>query len=500
MTVVTKISSRMQHIEDTKKMEIYDPVITQSPGNNIYRFGQLNPTNPNIKVYPRILYRGPTSRIIRETFAKAGFKVTTNLDSGKFNVCWGTPKSKDFIRNMAPGQLLNHLPGQESLTRKDNLASTLQEFAKKYPEQYNFIPLSFVMPEDSEILKRHMQNNNQYYIHKHACAARGEGISLINSLSKFNSKKAAVVQEYINNPLLINGYKFDLRIYVVVTSVDPLVAYVFDEGLARFATEPWTKPTKLNSQKKQMHLTNYSVNKSSKNFKSNSSSVVQEVDSQDSVEFDEDFQDIDPTQNDTSTEQLSSKMKFSDILQYLENNRQLFENSYNPESVSESITQELHRIIKLTLIAANTQFVTQGTSAAAHCFPRKCFGFYGFDVMILNDGTLRLIEVNLCPATGTSTTLDYEVKSKLLNNMFDLLGINAQFKNGKYHVPKTGTGEYMKSKYSKDGNLTDYEKCCMTQIADENSRKDHFIRLLPDKQYTNLIEAHKTLYSYVFEK
>ena len=38
-----------------------------------------------------------------------------------------------------------------------------------------------------------------------------------------------VVSRYISNPLLVDGYKFDLRIYVAVTSFEPLRAYIFDE-------------------------------------------------------------------------------------------------------------------------------------------------------------------------------------------------------------------------------------------------------------------------------
>ena len=71
------------------------------------------------------------------------------------------------------------------------------------------------------------------------------------------------------NPLLIDDLKFDLRIYVLITSVSPLRIYVYNEGLARFATDHYVAPNSQNINNTFMHLTNYAINKNSSKFQFN---------------------------------------------------------------------------------------------------------------------------------------------------------------------------------------------------------------------------------------
>lgn len=48
-----------------------------------------------------------------------------------------------------------------------------------------------------------------------------------------------VVEQYIKNPLLVDKKKFDIRFYIVITSVEPLIAFLYEEGIVRFCTEEY---------------------------------------------------------------------------------------------------------------------------------------------------------------------------------------------------------------------------------------------------------------------
>ena len=62
---------------------------------------------------------------------------------------------------------------------------------------------------------------------KPANSCQGRGIYLVDDINDVNVDETSVICKYITNPLLINGHKFDLRIYVLVTSYEPMKIYVY---------------------------------------------------------------------------------------------------------------------------------------------------------------------------------------------------------------------------------------------------------------------------------
>ena len=65
---------------------------------------------------------------------------------------------------------------------------------------------------------------------------------------------------------MIDGLKYDLRLYVMIYGVNPLRIYLHKMAFARFCTEKYHQPTTRNIKNSLMHLTNYALNKLSENY------------------------------------------------------------------------------------------------------------------------------------------------------------------------------------------------------------------------------------------
>lgn len=97
-----------------------------------------------------------------------------------------------------------------------------------------------------------------WWILKPVGMSRGRGIELVTSIEDVRYGQDCVLQRYIRNPCLLDGYKFDLRLYVLVTSFSPVEAFLYTKGFARLSSRKYSTNTEGASDK-AIHLTNSSI-------------------------------------------------------------------------------------------------------------------------------------------------------------------------------------------------------------------------------------------------
>ena len=82
------------------------------------------------------------------------------------------------------------------------------------------------------------QDQRSYWILKPSNSNNGHGIEVKEvgywNIDEFkNMKGPTIIQKYIHNPFLIRNHKFDMRLYVLITTFDPLTIYLYGDGLVR---------------------------------------------------------------------------------------------------------------------------------------------------------------------------------------------------------------------------------------------------------------------------
>ena len=178
-----------------------------------------------------------------------------------------------------------------------------------------------------------------------------------------------IISRYVANPFLINGLKFDLRLYVCVTSMDPWRIYMYNEGLVRFASEPYDST--LGKGAKYSHLTNFSINKKNERYVNNASA------------------DMDDCGHKWSLNALTRHLEQVGIDMDL-------------------MWSRIYDVVLKSLLCVDGQIQAQ-LKKMAH--KSNCFELLGYDVLIDSDLKPWLMEVNLSPSLATESPLDLKIKS-----------------------------------------------------------------------------------------
>ena len=310
-----------------------------------------------------------------------GFTETEDSDFTLYLSSDITPK---ILLDFDPYQRYNHHPGSWQLGRKDNLWRNISHMRRLHGSEYDFCPMTFLLPEDFPRFQREREvRPSELWILKPSASACGRGIRVLSNKSKIKNKPGYLISHYISNPHLLNGRKYDLRLYVCVPSYDPLRIYLYKEGLVRFCTEEYTT-AKTSVSQRYVHLTNYSVNKHGATYRPN---------------------------HDTPAEDKTAHKWSHSVYR-----ARLIDLGIDPEPVFARIKD----LIVKTIIAGEPAIVN-----AALQYTRcrgVCFETYGFDVLL--DDTLRpwLMEVNVSPSLNSNSPLDKRIKTALIADIYTLLG------------------------------------------------------------------------------
>jgi hypothetical protein len=366
--------------------------------------------------------------IVTDVFQKDMRGKWEELPSGlglgvSWNLLWTWSKPRINMTHLLVWQRVNHFQDSKQLTRKDLLKKNLQRFTDmtgKASSSFEIMPQTYILPQEYTQLvqafhaderQREAKNEQNYWILKPvgAGASRGRGISLIRDVNALVYSQSSVVQRYIERPLCLDGYKFDLRIYVLVTSFKPLEAFIYKEGFARVCMAQYSlQPNDMGNS--LIHLTNSSIN--------------QHVD----AAADNPIQDNAETMG-------GSKIP-------LHGPHGLWQRLEAGGMDIDLIWRNICVCILKSLVVVDERMTHQPC----------CFEVFGYDVLLDENLKPWLIEVNASPSMSRVNSLDVRVKNGMIRDTINLIDPPPYDRAGVARVIKRRLTDITKNKFTMNKN------------------------------------------------
>ncbi|CAD8073321.1 unnamed protein product [Paramecium sonneborni] len=278
----------------------------------------------------------------------------------------------------------NHLEYNFQVCNKKALFYNMKNYyISRNEDPFQYIPLTYHIqagPSDPAYQEFEQyaltQNINLWIVKPGESSNRGNGIQVANSIQKVKSiisqstnhhngmKKTFIVQKYMEKPLLYNKRKFDIRCYILMTSINnKFKAYWYQEGYIRTSCKEFSLD---DVEDKFTHLTNDAVQKKNQNY---------------------------------GKYETGNKVSFNEFQKYLQDNH-----NYNFQIIIDQLKKLSTDIVKATYqhLDPNRHFYT--------------FELFGLDYMIDQDMKPWLIEVNTNPCLETCCPLLARLISHLIEN------------------------------------------------------------------------------------
>ncbi len=304
-------------------------------------------------------------------------------------------------------QRICHFRNHYEISRKNLMARNLKKLKRQYEKESkieaakcDFFPTTYELPSEYHMfVDQFKRNPGTIWIMKPAGKAQGKGIFLFRKLKDITDWKKEdyyhrnrddeknereppetyVVQRYIENPYLIGGKKFDVRVYVLVMSYTPLKVWLYRSGFARFSNARFS----LNSISDAfVHLTNVAIQKTAP--------------------------DYDP--------QKGCKWSLQEFRMYL--------TARHGHEVVRRLFQQIDEIFIKSLQSIQKIVIND----------KHCFEMYGFDIMFDDNLKPWLIEVNASPSLTASSQTDYDLKFGLLADMLHIVDMEGRLSGSEKRI------------------------------------------------------------------
>jgi hypothetical protein len=321
---------------------------------------------------------------------------------------------EDFARLAA--KHMKELPGKPGDFRTCGYPGVYNALAKttfsEYFREAPWYPAAYLLPQEKDtMLKRFEKEPNEYWICKPRNDCSGVGICVMKADDRSlkwlveHEKTSSIVQRYVANPVLLGGYKFHMRIHMVITSLSPPEAYVQAGGQCLFCTKPYTlaKDTLGARFDPPVHLSNTGLN-------------------------------MDEAQKDCFLKKkpvigAGQQISMEQLEKYLAK-------TYGSKFNREKMWQEIMQVSK-----ENVQYLAQAPGITRHGkFNRDgFFDMFGMDLMLDNNLKVWMCETNNTPGLDDQDKMYHGVKNpdyhkehacfeKVWNDLFTLIGLDANAK------------------------------------------------------------------------
>jgi tubulin polyglutamylase TTLL9 len=328
-------------------------------------------------------------------------------------------------------QRLNHFRNHYELTRKDLLAKNLKRVKRQQDRENkdrdtetntDILPITFVLPLEYSMFTEEFKKLGGTWIMKPIGKSQGTGIFLMNKLSQVSRWKpqqmdyavandferqrtrqsanaaddkgddaekedkleAYVVQRYVENPLVIGGKKFDLRLYCLVTSYNPLTIYLHRGGFCRFSMARFSMD-KSQFTNMSSHLTNVAVQKHT-------------------------------VKGNNAYQRTGGKWELNGFKNHL------------IMTVGQEVTNKLFTQIEEIMIASSLAVKNSMIN------DKHCFELYGFDILVDANYRPWLLEVNASPSLTANTPADYKMKFEMLDDVLTIVDIEKYLTGQEEHI------------------------------------------------------------------